>query len=172
MALCRCATSAPANTCRSSFIAASSKISVRSRRLSARLPARLVHVCQSAAGPAAAQPEGPDQHLAAQSAPQDESPAITATCRSTQSSKGVVQRFKNFFGGDKLDMQRLKALGLGAVASYGCVSNATYGTGLAISWITFVRQTGEMACKTLLFSTQPTACGPAAFLGDSQVSLP
>lgn len=172
MALCRSAASASANTCCNSFIAASSKTPLRSRRSFARPPARLVHICQGAAGQSAAQPEGPDQHLASHSAPQEESPAIAATGRSDQSSNGVVQRIKNFFGGDRLDMQRLKALGLGAVASYGFVSNATYGTGLAISWITFVRQTGEMACKTLTFSTQPIACGPAAFLGDSQVSLP
>lgn len=59
-------------------------------------------------------------------------------------SPSITQRIKKFFGGDKMDMQRLKALGLGAVASYGCVSNVTYGTGLSISWITFVQQTGEL----------------------------
>lgn len=62
---------------------------------------------------------------------------------SQEPSQSIMQRIKKFFGGDKMDMQRLKALGLGAVASYGCVSNVTYGTGLSISWITFVRQTGE-----------------------------
>lgn len=39
----------------------------------------------------------------------------------------VWQRVKRFFGGDKLDRQQLAALGLGAVASYGAVSNVTYG---------------------------------------------
>lgn len=63
---------------------------------------------------------------------------------SEEPSKSMLQQVKTFFGGDKMDMQRLKALGLGAVASYGCVSNVTYGTGLSISWITFVRQTGEL----------------------------
>ena len=33
--------------------------------------------------------------------------------------------------------------GLGAVASYGFVSNITYGAGLAVAWIGFVRQTGS-----------------------------
>lgn len=33
--------------------------------------------------------------------------------------------------------------GLGAVASYGFVSNLTYGTGLAVAWIAFVRQVGK-----------------------------
>ena len=33
----------------------------------------------------------------------------------------------------------MKRLGLGAVASYGFVSNVTYGAGLAVSWIGFVR---------------------------------
>lgn len=30
--------------------------------------------------------------------------------------------------------------GLGAVASYGAISNVTYGGGLAVAWIAFVRQ--------------------------------
>jgi hypothetical protein len=37
----------------------------------------------------------------------------------------------------------LAVAGLGAVASYGFVSNATYGTGLAVAWIAFVRQVGR-----------------------------
>lgn len=32
---------------------------------------------------------------------------------------------------------------LGAVASYGFVSNLTYGAGLAVAWIAFVRQVGK-----------------------------
>ena len=36
----------------------------------------------------------------------------------------------------------LWSAGLGAVASYGTVSNITYGGGLAVSWIAFVKQTG------------------------------
>ncbi|KAK9841801.1 hypothetical protein WJX81_004041 [Elliptochloris bilobata] len=55
---------------------------------------------------------------------------------------GLGGRMKRFFLGDKLDKERLAALGLGAVASYGTVSNITYGGGLAVSWIAFVRQTG------------------------------
>ena len=30
--------------------------------------------------------------------------------------------------------------GLGAVASYGAISNVTYGGGLAVAWVAFVRQ--------------------------------
>lgn len=52
------------------------------------------------------------------------------------------QKVKRFFGGDKLDRQRLAALGLGAVASYGFVSNVTYGGGMAVAWIAFVKQRG------------------------------
>lgn len=62
--------------------------------------------------------------------------------QATAVSPSLTQRVKNFFGGGKFDRKRLQALGMGAVASYGFVSNATYGTGLAISWIAFVRQTG------------------------------
>ncbi len=36
---------------------------------------------------------------------------------------------KRFFFGDKLDKERMKQLGMGAVASYGFVSNVTYGGG-------------------------------------------
>lgn len=71
---------------------------------------------------------------------------------SQEPSQSIMQRIKQFFGGDKVDMQRLKALGLGAVASYGCVSNVTYGTGLSISWITFVRRTGEH-CRLIPYCT-------------------
>ncbi len=38
---------------------------------------------------------------------------------------------------------RLPTAGLGAVASYGTISNITYGGGLAVAWIAFVRQTGR-----------------------------
>ena len=91
---------------------------------------------------------------------------------------GLGARMKRFFLGDKLDKEKLKALGcdcaghfqqlyadacfggpclgaarpnltlpfpcrLGAVASYGAVSNLTYGAGLAVAWIGFVRQMGK-----------------------------
>lgn len=52
------------------------------------------------------------------------------------------QRVKRFFGGDKLDRKRIAALGVGAVLSYGFVSNVTYGGGMAIAWIAFVKQRG------------------------------
>lgn len=42
---------------------------------------------------------------------------------------GLFGHVKRFFFGDKLDKDRLKQLGMGAVASYGCVSNVTYGGG-------------------------------------------
>ena len=57
--------------------------------------------------------------------------------------KGFGARLKRFFLGDKMDKKRLQQLGMGAVASYGFVSNLTYGTGLAISWIAFVQQLGK-----------------------------
>lgn len=43
--------------------------------------------------------------------------------------KGVLGRIKRFFVGEKMDRERLKALGLGAVASYGMLSNLVYCTG-------------------------------------------
>ena len=94
-----------------------------------------------------------------------------------ESPVGLGGRVKRFFLGDKLDKEKLKALGacsssiahskialcptvqgmcqtcdshrkyppaddagLGAVASYGFVSNLTYGAGLAVAWIAFVRR--------------------------------
>lgn len=50
-------------------------------------------------------------------------------------------KLKRFFGGDKLDRERLKALGVGAVLSYGVVSNVTYGGGMAVAWC------GSPTCK-------------------------
>lgn len=44
--------------------------------------------------------------------------------------------------GDGLDKERLKALGMGAFASYGFISNLNYGTALGISWLAFVKKYG------------------------------
>ena len=94
----------------------------------------------TATGSAAQASNGPDGQIRqhAQSVADDNQQGV-----SQEPSPSITQRIKKFFGGDKMGMQRVKALGLGAVASYGCVSNVTYGTGLSISWITFVQQTGE-----------------------------
>ena len=115
------------------------------RRSSFATPARLPSVVVNATG-SAAQPasDGADGQGI-----EDVKPVSVTECNARQSvsqeqSQSIMQRIKKFFGGDKMDMQRLKALGLGAVASYGCVSNVTYGTGLSISWITFVQQTGKL----------------------------
>jgi len=52
-----------------------------------------------------------------------------------------LSNLKNIFGGgEKLDRERLKALGTGAVASYGFISNVTYGGGMAVSWVGFVKK--------------------------------
>ena len=54
-----------------------------------------------------------------------------------------LSKLKQLFGGgEKLDRERLKALGTGAVASYGAVSNVTYGGGMAVSWVGFVKKFG------------------------------
>ncbi|KAK9789044.1 hypothetical protein WJX73_008966 [Symbiochloris irregularis] len=68
---------------------------------------------------------------------------LTTDTRLSRQYKQRMQKVKRFFMGDRLDKQRLAALGLGAVASYGFVSNVTYGTGLAVSWIAFVKQFGK-----------------------------
>jgi hypothetical protein len=56
--------------------------------------------------------------------------------------KGILQSIKKFFIGDKLDKERLAALGMGAFASYGTISNLTYGICMTTAWISFVRATG------------------------------
>lgn len=109
----------------------------------ARLPSVVVNATGSAAHPAQPASDGADGQ-SIENASSTEASARHSV--SQEQSHSLMQRIKKFFGGDKMDMQRLKALGLGAVASYGCVSNVTYGTGLSISWITFVRQTGESSC--------------------------
>eukprot|EP01023_Acetabularia_acetabulum_P016140 TRINITY_DN17969_c0_g2_i2.p1 TRINITY_DN17969_c0_g2~~TRINITY_DN17969_c0_g2_i2.p1 ORF type:complete len:220 (-),score=16.13 TRINITY_DN17969_c0_g2_i2:219-878(-) len=60
----------------------------------------------------------------------------------SQQSSNVWSRLKNLFGGGKIDMAKLKELGSGALISYGFTSNVTYGIGVIVSWITYVRQTG------------------------------
>ena len=118
----------------------------RHRKPSVRLAAWLPRTHLSATGSAAYdQPvsDGPDAHSVSNPVPQPVQKDGPRRAEPRQPSESVIQRVKRFFTGDKLDMQRLKALGLGAVASYGCVSNVTYGTGLSISWIAFVRQTGR-----------------------------
>eukprot|EP01025_Chloroclados_australasicus_P021124 TRINITY_DN22184_c0_g1_i3.p1 TRINITY_DN22184_c0_g1~~TRINITY_DN22184_c0_g1_i3.p1 ORF type:complete len:224 (-),score=13.00 TRINITY_DN22184_c0_g1_i3:374-1045(-) len=55
---------------------------------------------------------------------------------------GPMQQLKNFLGGGKVDIEKLKKLGSGAIIAYGFTSNVTYGIGVVIAWITYVRQTG------------------------------
>ena len=54
----------------------------------------------------------------------------------------LLAQVKAFFARDKVDKAAMARLGLGAVASYGFVSNVTYGGGLAVSWIAFFNQKG------------------------------
>ena len=57
--------------------------------------------------------------------------------------RNLWQKVKHFFVGDKLDKERLASLGMGAVASYGVISNVTYGTCVVIAWLSFVKATGQ-----------------------------
>ena len=64
-------------------------------------------------------------------------------------SSSFLAKLKSLFGGgEKLDRERLKALGTGAVASYGAVSNITYGGGMAVSWVGFVKKFGVSPLAT------------------------
>ncbi|KAG2500765.1 hypothetical protein HYH03_001527 [Edaphochlamys debaryana] len=51
-------------------------------------------------------------------------------------------RVKRFFTGDKLDKERLAALGFGAFSAYGVISNINAGILITIAWLTIVRTTG------------------------------
>ncbi|GIL80961.1 hypothetical protein Vretimale_9331 [Volvox reticuliferus] len=74
----------------------------------------------------------------------------------TSKSPGLLGRIKHFFIGDKLTKDKLAQLGMGAFASYGFISNTTYGICLVIAWISFVKATGK----------SPLAAGQwPAFLG-------
>ena len=65
-------------------------------------------------------------------------------------SSSFSSKIKSFFGGgEKLDRERLKALGTGFVASYGLISNISYGGGMAVAWVAFVKK----------FGTSPLASG-------------
>ncbi|PNH12176.1 hypothetical protein TSOC_000941 [Tetrabaena socialis] len=71
-------------------------------------------------------------------------------------SPGVLGRIKRFFLGDKMDKEKLAQLGMGAFASYGFLSNLTYGFCLGISWMAFIKAKG----------VSPLAAGQwPAFLG-------
>eukprot|EP00878_Enallax_costatus_P004200 GHUV01004430.1.p1 GENE.GHUV01004430.1~~GHUV01004430.1.p1 ORF type:complete len:219 (+),score=52.32 GHUV01004430.1:219-875(+) len=56
--------------------------------------------------------------------------------------KTILQHIKYFFVGVGLDKERLKALGMGAFASYGFISNLNYGTCLGMAWLAFVKKYG------------------------------
>ncbi|GLC56408.1 hypothetical protein PLESTB_001101600 [Pleodorina starrii] len=78
------------------------------------------------------------------------------TSTSPNTSPGLLGRIKRFFLGDKLDKEKLAQLGMGAFASYGFISNVTYGICLGTAWISFVKATGK----------SPLAAGQwPAFLG-------
>lgn len=105
-----------------------------------RPPKKVLAPPKATSSPAQPAPEQPEEGTRAPNGSDLQS--VSHSSPSTAESGSFGKRIKRFFGGDRLDRKRLQALGLGAVASYGFVSNATYGTGLAISWVTFVRQTG------------------------------
>lgn len=52
------------------------------------------------------------------------------------------KRFKTVFLGGGLDKAKIKALGIGAVLSYGFISNVSYGACVAVAWITHVKRSG------------------------------
>ena len=56
--------------------------------------------------------------------------------------KRILSTRDVLFVGGKLDKERLKALGMGAFASYGVISNLNYGTCLGVAWLAFVKQYG------------------------------
>ncbi|GIL50687.1 hypothetical protein Vafri_6804 [Volvox africanus] len=75
--------------------------------------------------------------------PNQDSGDSTTPALGTSKNPGLLGRIKHFFLGDKLDKDKLAQLGMGAFASYGFISNVTYGTCMGISWISFVKATGK-----------------------------
>ncbi|KAL6754356.1 hypothetical protein V8C86DRAFT_2704266 [Haematococcus lacustris] len=59
-----------------------------------------------------------------------------------QPARGVLGRLKQLFAGSQMDKAKLASLGMGAFASYGVISNLTYGTCLTIAWLSFVKAKG------------------------------
>ncbi|GLI60744.1 hypothetical protein VaNZ11_002972, partial [Volvox africanus] len=94
--------------------------------------------------------------IPASSAPDGDAGDLTNSTLGTSKNPGLLGRIKSFFLGDKLDKDKLAQLGMGAFASYGFISNVTYGICLGIAWISFVKATGK----------SPLAAGQwPAFLG-------
>lgn len=112
-------------TCHTWFVKAS-PLRLLSGSPALRRPAAQQHGClqiRAAAADAYAQSAGKGDDSNGEQASLPPAPA---------QPRGLWQKVKAFFMGDKLDKQRLAALGLGAVASYGFVSNVTYGTGAVL----------------------------------------
>eukprot|EP00208_Stichococcus_sp_RCC1054_P002796 CAMPEP_0206139412 /NCGR_PEP_ID=MMETSP1473-20131121/5911_1 /ASSEMBLY_ACC=CAM_ASM_001109 /TAXON_ID=1461547 /ORGANISM="Stichococcus sp, Strain RCC1054" /LENGTH=212 /DNA_ID=CAMNT_0053533197 /DNA_START=203 /DNA_END=842 /DNA_ORIENTATION=+ len=104
---------------------------------------RAIRTRSSGAGIGAGAHEDPHNRPDVSHKPSDPpgQPATDGSGSNVQSTSPWA-KLKRFFGGDKLDRERLKALGVGAVLSYGVVSNVTYGGGMAVAWIAFVKQRG------------------------------
>eukprot|EP00879_Flechtneria_rotunda_P014467 GHRR01015117.1.p1 GENE.GHRR01015117.1~~GHRR01015117.1.p1 ORF type:complete len:235 (+),score=74.77 GHRR01015117.1:484-1188(+) len=109
------------------------------RQISCKQPSRHIqtHVSSSAAG----LPPNADPTARPVGVPETPAAADSAAA-TTQPKRNLWQKMKYFFVGDKLDKERLKALGMGAFASYGFISNLNYGTALGISWLAFVKKYG------------------------------
>lgn len=110
----------------------SSRLQVAESRRSKHMGCSQLAARALAAESAAPNPEGRGEPLPGPTSGSEPGKKLTAW-----------QRVKNFFLADRIDRKRLASLGMGAVASYGFVSNATYGTGMAVSWVAFVRQSGK-----------------------------
>ncbi|KAG2491733.1 hypothetical protein HYH03_009896 [Edaphochlamys debaryana] len=95
-------------------------------------------VCSSSSA-SAASPE-PARDPASSSTPPASSSAASPA---PSGGGGPLGAIKRFFLGDKLDKEKLAQLGMGAFASYGFISNVTYGVCLAIAWLSFVKATGQ-----------------------------
>lgn len=106
-----------------------------SSQINVQHPITLIPRCRQYLATPAATADG-----SAASTPNDPSPSVQSptttgdvgTPSTSHQNTGLFARIKRFFTGEKMDRERLKALGLGAVASYGMLSNLVYCTGAVV----------------------------------------
>lgn len=60
------------------------------------------------------------------------------------SREPTQESFQGLFKGQQLDRERLAALGFGAFAAYGVISNVNAGVLITIAWLSVVKSTGQM----------------------------
>ncbi|WIA15561.1 hypothetical protein OEZ85_002191 [Tetradesmus obliquus] len=102
----------------------------------------VLHTIPHAGSAAAGLPADDPNSSSSSSSSSGAAPGAAGSSSEQKPKRGFWGSVKYFFVGDGLDKERIKALGMGAFASYGFISNLNYGTALGAAWIAFVKKYG------------------------------